>query len=138
MADPLVIERAVASAKAATAAERPSIYWRPYSIAQGDAGVALMFGVFDTCFPDQGWDRVAHQWIERASTGTAADDRPLGGLFEGISGLAFAAAYLSRDGRRYRKLVGRLHDCVVVEAQAVCAELDRTLRDGAGPFWPGT
>jgi hypothetical protein len=134
MSDPLVIERAVASAKAATAVERPSIYWRPYSIAQGDAGVALMFGVFDDCFPDQGWDRVAHQWIERASTGTAAEVRPLGGLFEGISGLAFTAAYLSRGGRRYRKLVGHLHDWVVAEAHAAGAEVDRTLQDGAGPF----
>ncbi len=100
MSDPLLIERAVASAKAATAMEKPYIHWRPCSIAQGDAGVALMFGVFDICFPDQGWDRAAHRWIERASRGAEAEDRLPVGLFEGISGLAFTAAYLSRDGRR--------------------------------------
>ena len=133
MSDPSVVERAVASAQAATA-EQAYIYWQPYSIAQGDAGVALMFGVFDACFPDQGWDQAAHRWIERASRGAEAAVGLPAGLFEGLSGLAFAAAYLSRGGRRYRKLVDHLHDCVIEKAKVAIVELDRWVRNGGAPF----
>jgi lantibiotic biosynthesis protein len=133
MSDPIVIEKAVTSARAATS-EPEFIYWRPYGIAQGDAGIALMYGYFDACFPDQGWDHAAHQWIERASRGAEAEEWLPVGLFEGLSGLAFTADYLSRGGRRYRKLVEHLNDRVVNEAHAACDEFDKRLEAGSAPF----
>jgi hypothetical protein len=133
LADPAVIEQAVISAKAATT-EPASIYWHSYGLAQGDAGLALMYGCFDACFPDQGWDRVAHEWVERASRGAEAVERLPGGLFEGLSGLAFTVDFLSRGGRRYRNLLEHLHDCVVEDVRTQCAALDEELAAGAVSF----
>jgi lantibiotic biosynthesis protein len=133
LADPGVIERAVASAKAGTT-EPSSIYWLPYGVAQGDAGLALMCGYFDACFPDQGWDRVAHQWIERASSGAETAEHLPGGLFEGLAGLAFTVDFLSRGGRRYRKLLDHLHERVVQDVRAQCETLDAELASGAVSF----
>jgi lantibiotic biosynthesis protein len=82
LAEPQMIEQTVMSARAGTK-EPWSIHWHPHEIAQGDAGVALMYGYFDACFPGQGWDQVAHQWIERAARGAEAQERVPGGLFEG-------------------------------------------------------
>jgi len=133
LADPNVIERAVTSAQAGTS-EPASIYWLPYGVAQGDAGVALMYGCFDACFPDQGWDRVGHLWIERASRGAEAAERLPGGLFEGLSGLAFTVDFLSRGGRRYRNLLDHLHDGVVQDVHAQCEAFDDALATGTVSF----
>jgi hypothetical protein len=103
-------------------------------VAQGDAGLALMYGYFDACFPDQGWDHVAHKWIERATRGAQALERLPGGLFEGLSGLAFTVDSLSRGGRRYRNLLAHFHDCVVNDVRAQCEALDEELAGGAVPF----
>jgi hypothetical protein len=133
LADPQVVERAVASARANTT-EPQSIHWHPPSIAQGDAGIALMFGCFDACFPDQGWDQLAHQSVERAVSGAENFNALSGGLFEGLSGAAFTVAYLSRSGRRYRKLLDHLHECVIQRARAECVAFDQTLSSGPVPF----
>jgi hypothetical protein len=37
--------------------------WTPFSTAYGHAGLALLFGHLDRCFPDRGWDRVAHAYL---------------------------------------------------------------------------
>lgn len=133
LSDPAIVERALASAKSNTT-EPSSISWTPYGIAQGDAGVALMFGCFDACFPGEGWDRQAHHWVERAARGAEAVAHLPGGLFGGLSGLAFAVSHLSRGGRRYQKLLAQLHDSVVQEARASCLSFDRMLGEAALPF----
>ncbi len=129
--DPGIVERAVASARAGSR-EPHSIYWHPYALAQGDCGVALMFGYFDACFPDHGWDRVAHQWIERAAQGAANAGELPNGLFEGLSGLAFAVAFLSRQGLRYRNLLANLHEHVVEQTRIACDGFGA--RSGPAPF----
>ena len=131
--DPALVERAVKSARAQSS-EPQSIYWRPEGLAQGDAGIALMYGYFDACFPDQGWDRVAHGWLERAAHGAANAARLPNSLFEGVSGLAFAVAYLSRGGRRYRNLLGNLHEHVVAQAHIDSESLPPAATAGALPF----
>jgi hypothetical protein len=121
--DPDVIERAVRSARAKST-EPQSIYWTPHGVAQGDAGVALMYGCFDDCFPDQGWDKVAHFWVERAVRGAENLDRPSTGLFEGLSGLAFTIAFLSKGGRRYVNILNHLHEYIVKQTEVNCGLLD--------------
>jgi hypothetical protein len=131
--DPGVIEQAVSNAKARST-EPASIYWHPYAVAQGDAGIALMYGYFDVCFPEHGWDRVAHEWIERASRGAESAERLPGGLFEGLSGLAFTVDFLSRGGRRYRTLLAHFHECVVNDVHMQCNALDHELAGGGASF----
>lgn len=128
-----IIDRAVTRARAATR-EPASIYWHPYTIAQGDAGIALMFGYFDSCFPDEGWDRIAHVWVERAARGAETAERLPNGLFEGISGLAFVVNYLSRGGQRYRTLHRRLHEFVMSNLQTQLKAFDDSARHGVVPF----
>src|SRR5512140_640237 len=51
-----------------------AIHWAPYSIAQGDAGLALFCGYLDAHQPDCGWDRIGHGFLQAAVAG-----------FEGVS-----------------------------------------------------
>src|SRR5579871_2444982 len=62
---------------------------RDASLACGDAGLAILFGYFDRCFPGAGWDKIAHQAILRATQNIGPGQAI--GLFGGLSGLAYAA-----------------------------------------------
>jgi hypothetical protein len=83
-----------------------SIYWRPYGIAQGYAGLAVMCGYLDACFPDERWDIIGHQYLEIATRGVEKQTQVSIGLFSGLSGLAFAVWYLSCQGTRYGGITG--------------------------------
>ena len=85
-----------------------TIYWEPYGVAQGDAGLALTCAYFDKCFPDEGWDRVGHDYLSFATRGAEGTGALPLGLFAGLAGLAFSARALSRDGSRYRSLLESL------------------------------
>jgi lantibiotic biosynthesis protein len=77
--------------------------WSPISLALGDVGHAIAFGYLHQLYPNEGWDRVAHEYMKQAAAGlNEIPDVPLG-LFGGLTGVTSAARYLSLDGRRYQK-----------------------------------
>jgi len=85
-----------------------TVYWEPYGVAQGDAGLALACAYFDQCFPSEGWDRRGHDYLNLATRAAASVKALPSGLFAGLSGLEFAARALSRDGRRCGTLLETL------------------------------
>jgi lantibiotic modifying enzyme len=95
-------------------------------MAQGNAGLALLWAQMDACFPGEGWDLVGREHLERAARNLEqSSDAPLG-IFSGITGVAFAAWQLSRDGTRYRRLLRSLDDAIVPRALAVAAKLSQS------------
>ena len=87
--------------------------WEQHGVAQGDAGLAIMCGYLDTCFPDEGWDTLGHSWLTSAAhEAERADHLPIG-LFDGVSGLGLAAWLVSRDGSRYSRLLASIDHLVV-------------------------
>ena len=102
--DPNQIEVATAAAARQTAFPK-SVRWEPYGVAQGDAGLALMCSYLDACFPDEGWDGTGHRYLTLAARGAESSSYLPVGLSSGLSGLAFTAWSLSREGTRYQKLL---------------------------------
>jgi lantibiotic biosynthesis protein len=97
--------------------------WRAMELAQGWAGVAVACGYLDRCFPDEAWDRVGHEYLTLAVHGVeAAEALPIG-LWSGLSGVAFAAWYLSRSGTRYRTLCRALDEALQAPTSARAADL---------------
>ena len=116
------IEAANAAAARQTAYPE-SVNWEPHGIAKGDAGLALMCGYLDACVPDEGWDATAHQYLTLAARGAERSGYLAAGLFAGLSGLAFAAWSLSRQGTRYQKLLAGIEEALLSQA----VELDDAL-----------
>jgi hypothetical protein len=109
------VEAAAAVALAQSAYPR-STHWIPYTIAQGYAGLALLWGYLDSCFVGDGWDVTGREHLELAVRGAeAGQELPLG-LFSGLSGLGFAAWQLSRQGTRYQRLLARLDEAICARA----------------------
>ena len=74
----------------------------------GSAGKAVLFGQLDRIAQDDGWDRPAHAALTDAVRGIESTGRNHPGLFVGHTGVAAAAAYLSREGTRYGALLATL------------------------------
>jgi hypothetical protein len=118
----------ISAALAATARQTAfptSVGWEPYSLAQGDAGLALLCGAMDACFPEEGWDVAGHGFLRDAAR--AAERRkpmPLG-MAGGLGGLGFAAWVLSRGGARYGRLLASIDSTLVPPARALAAWVGR-------------
>jgi hypothetical protein len=121
------VARAVAIAPTQTAFPR-TVNWRPESLAQGEAGIALSCAYLDGCLPDEGWDRTGHQYLTVAAA--SAEGLPAGvtGMFGGLAGVAFAARLLSRGGARYRRLLATLDEALLAP---LAAQADDVVRRGA-------
>ena len=120
--DPGRISAALAAAAGQTHYPQ-SLHWEPYGIAEGDAALAVMCAYLDACLPSEGWDVVAHGFLTVAARGAERTPRLPPGLFGGLSGLAFAAASLSRGGARYQRLLASLDEALALEAPALGAGL---------------
>jgi len=75
--------------------------WRPTSLSSGYAGMALFFGYYAAAEPGCGWERLARDYMSRASRATS--DEPLRhcGLYGGSAGLAFVLLCLAELDDRY-------------------------------------
>jgi hypothetical protein len=105
--EPGLVEAAVVQAKLQSN-DSAGTQWTPDGFAQGYAGLALLWGHLDRCFPNEGWDEVAHEYLQIAAEGAAAQQWLRTGAFSGFGGLAFVACYLSRSGTRYSRLLATL------------------------------
>jgi lantibiotic biosynthesis protein len=112
---------AVAASRAQTSFPQ-SVQWESGSIAQGNAGVALLCAAMDRAFPGEGWDCHGHAHLEAAVR--AAHARPSGAsLFAGLAGVGFAAVELAAGRPRYRRLLTGIDDVVAAEATASAKRL---------------
>lgn len=106
------VEQAVAR-KLQQTAFPDGVHWVNYSVAQGYAGLALLWAQMDACFPDEGWDRVGHEHLTIAGRDLERSNGAPLGIFSGLTGMAFAAWQLSRGGERYERLLQSLDDAVI-------------------------
>lgn len=116
--DPVRREEAVALAPRQTRFPT-AVRWTPHAVAQGDAGLALMCAQLDRCFPNDGWDIRGHELLALATADLEGVPSPRVGLFDGLSGLAFATLALSRRGTRYARLLAAIENALVPRALAL-------------------
>lgn len=101
---------------------------RPWSVASGNAGLAILCSALDAHFPGSGWDAVGHQQLQRAAVALenpTARDGDLS-LFSGLSGIALAIWLLSRSGVRYQKLLATLEQRLFPEVTAYAEQIIAT------------
>jgi class I lanthipeptide synthase len=128
LADRERVQLAMAEAARQTAFPR-SVYWQPSAVAQGDAGLAILFSYLDGCYGDEGWDEMAHEALARA-VAPVQDGSDVGpGLFTGLSGIGIAGWLAARQGTRYQQLLRSL-DIAVADEAAGLTERVAGARDG--------
>jgi hypothetical protein len=114
--------------KAVSESSRQSVFpnrvcWAPHSLAQGHAGLALLYGYLDACFPGEQWDLKGRERLQLAARAAEEfSEIPLG-LCAGLSGIAFAAWQLSRGGQRYPRLLDRLDHAICIRTIAAARSI---------------
>jgi lantibiotic modifying enzyme len=101
-------------------------------LAGGFAGLALFGAVLDAAFPDEGWDRAAHQHLTSAIEDSETLERIGPSLHSGWAGLVLTADLLSRDGRRYRGFLNQADAHLAADAR----RLVRDVEAAAAPIPP--
>lgn len=125
--EPGQVEAAVAAASRQT--DYPgTMQWQPDGVAQGYAGLAILFGYLDDLFAGEGWDEVGHRYLGAAARALERDDPPAIGLYSGLSGTAFAGWCLSRGGSRYRRFLSAIDQALLPATFAA----SRRLRESGG------
>ena len=107
-----------------------AVHWQEPTLAQGDAGFALVCSYLDACLPEGEWDRPGHAYL--AAAGEAAELLPnlSAGMYSGLAGLAFAAWSLSRGATRYRRLLTSIDALLLPRLAGQAGRLTRV--DGEG------
>ncbi|HVR95343.1 MAG TPA: lanthionine synthetase C family protein [Thermoanaerobaculia bacterium] len=130
---PSRVEQAAAATRAQTAFPRSS-HWAPYAVSQGYAGLALLWSYLDAIFPEEEWDLTAREHLALAVRDAEAHSHLPVGLFSGLSGMAFSAWQLSRDGTRYRRLLDALDGEIASQAVSLAGSLVGKNGVGVGDF----
>ncbi|MGR4877867.1 lanthionine synthetase C family protein [Streptomyces sp. LARHCF249] len=100
-----------------------SVRWSPWGLSGGSAGIALMCSYLDQCLPGEGWDAIGHGFLAEGADALGRRRPTHPGLFDGLSGFAFAVDSLSRNGDRYQRMLRAVDEMLAPQAFAVAARL---------------
>lgn len=98
---------------------------RAPSLAGGHTGIALLATYLDECLPGEGWDQVGHSHLAAATADGLILQRLGPSLHGGWAGIVYVAHALSRDGRRYRRLLDRADAALAWHARRLASEVPR-------------
>ncbi|MGH7459975.1 MAG: lanthionine synthetase C family protein, partial [Longimicrobiales bacterium] len=129
-------ERAAQAAAIATTQSRFPEFgrWSAPSLAQGNAGLGLLWAYLDACFPGEGWDVIGKTHLQLAVRAAEMEQVPGPALFSGLSGLAFAGWQLSRDGARYQRLLASLDEAIAHDALLIASRVRASRGCSPGDF----
>jgi hypothetical protein len=117
--DPAVLAQAVA-ATARQSRYAALLPWRPASLAQGHAGIAVLCAELDRREPGAGWDRAGHRNLQAAVAAASPYDAS---LFSGLAGIGFAALHLSAGRSRYGRLLAQVDAALAGPVRLAVARL---------------
>ncbi len=84
----------------------------PLSLTHGYPGLVLLFAHLDRVYPEDGFDRVCHDYILKIKETIEKEGVKDLSLFGGLAGCCYAIQQASRDGTRYQKLLTKLNSVV--------------------------
>ncbi|KJD47516.1 lanthionine synthetase C family protein [Paenibacillus terrae] len=82
--------------------------WSDESLGSGFTGICLLMGQLDRLYPEDGWDRVGHQYLERIRLVMEQQGIHDLSLYSGLAGILLAIRSLSRKGTRYQGMLDTL------------------------------
>ncbi len=81
---------------------------RQVSLAWGASGIAIFYAAMNQNFQGEGWDQIAHSYLQLVGEYIELFSCEDISLFSGLAGFAFAVNLCSENGTRYRNLLDKL------------------------------
>ena len=99
--------------------------WPNLTLASGLPGIVCFYAAMDRAFPDQKWDKVAHQYLKIIVQTFEIEGVSAGySLFYGLTGICFAGHLCSKESR-YTSLLNKLNTVLINEIEQNLAYLDK-------------
>jgi hypothetical protein len=124
IADPRVLDAAVGASRRQTSYP-VTVQWREHGIAQGRAGLAVLYAAMDAAQPASGWDRTGHQALAGAASAAERAGWIGGSLYAGLAGVGFAAVMLAAGRPRYDRFLTAVDRALLPTVAADIERLDR-------------
>lgn len=83
------------------------------SLSHGYSGILLLFATLDKLNEQEGWDKIAHNYVLAIKSVIETQGIEDCSLFGGLAGACFAIEYASRGGARYHKLLVALNALLI-------------------------
>jgi len=98
--------------------------WEPTSLSHGLPGLCLLYSRLHKLFPDEGWDRITHQYLSTLVTHINKEGIPGLSMFSGASGIGLAVVSASNGFRNYNKLLNTINDYICNRFEEYLKTLD--------------
>lgn len=95
--------------------------WNTTCLSHGIPGICMLHAELDAHFPEEGWDKVGHQYLSILVSEISSKGIQSPSMFSGGAGIGLATACLSKGFTQYSKL---LHSINEYMHEAVTAKID--------------
>lgn len=96
--------------------------WHPLTLAHGFPGLICLSAEMNRFFPDQGWDKVLHQYVEKLVEEIKTKRIQDSSLFSGLTGICFSIDLASQESGAYSNLFLKLHNRLLQEVDSIYLE----------------
>ncbi|MCP3776480.1 lanthionine synthetase C family protein [Paenibacillus sp. MZ04-78.2] len=99
--------------------------WSDLTLANGFTGICLLLGQMDRLFPDEGWDRIGHHYLQQIQSSLEQQNIHSLSLYSGLAGVLVGVRALSRGGTRYLGMLDTLaswFEELVLQKVQICKE----------------
>ncbi|MGE6537961.1 lanthionine synthetase C family protein [Bacillus luti] len=93
--------------------------WDPITLSHGYPGTIMLFAELDRQFPEEGWDLIAHSHLIEIQKAIEKQGVNSISMFGGVSGIAYATSYASRNYERYHIFLKKLNEFVLSQLHLV-------------------
>lgn len=99
--------------------------WSDLTLANGFTGICLLLGQMDRLFPNEGWDKIGHHYLQQIQSSLEQRSIHSLSLYSGLAGVLVGVRALSREGTRYQGMVETLvswFEELVLQKVRICKE----------------
>lgn len=93
--------------------KKNGLEYKEYSLAVSYPALCILFSEVQAHFPEEKFELVAHKYLEKINNSFETNGVDDISLFDGLSGVGYAAKCMSQNGKYYQKFIASLNDKII-------------------------
>lgn len=93
--------------------KKNELKYKEYSLAVSYPALCILFSEIQAHFPEERFELVAHKYLEMVNNSFEKNGVDDISLFDGLSGVGYAAKCMSQNGKYYQKFIASLNEKII-------------------------
>lgn len=93
--------------------KKNNLKYKEYSVAVSYPALCILFSEAHEHFPEEKFEEVAHEYLKKINNSFERNRVDDISLFDGLSGVGYAAECMSQNGRYYQKFIASLNEKII-------------------------